>query len=100
MSIILGPLIRILIFALNLYVWVVIASAIISWLIAFNVINTYNRGVHVVRDFLYRITEPALRPLRRFIPYLGGVDIAPIVLILIIYFLEMVLERLYVEIIL
>ena len=62
-----------------------------SWLIAFGVVNTYNRVVYVINDFLYRMTEPALRPFRRFIPNLGGIDISPVVLILVLYFAEMVL---------
>ena len=98
MDIILDPLIQILLIALNFYVWLVIAAAILSWLIAFGVINTYNRFVYMVNDFLYRITDPALRPLRRIVPNLGGIDISPVVLILIIYFIQMVLERVYVEI--
>jgi YggT family protein len=64
-----------------LFVWVVM-----SWLLAFNVINGHNRLVYAVNDFLYRITEPALRPIRRFIPMIGGVDLSPMVLILLIHF--------------
>lgn len=96
MDIVAGPLIAILRIAIHLYIWVVIAAAIMSWLIAFGVVNTYNRVVYVINDFLYRVTEPALRPLRRFIPNLGGIDITPVVLILLLYFIEMVLERIYV----
>ena len=96
MDIVIGPLIQILLVAIRLYVWVVIAAAIMSWLIAFGVVNTYNRVVYLINDFLYRVTEPALAPLRRFIPSLGGVDITPVVLILLLYFLEMVLERIYI----
>lgn len=96
MDIVAGPLISILHIAIHLYIWVVIAAAIMSWLIAFGVVNTYNRVVYVINDFLYRVTEPALRPLRRFIPNLGGIDITPVVLILLLYFIEMVLERIYV----
>ena len=72
--------------AITLYVWALIVSAVLSWLVAFNVVNTRNRFVYVVGDFLYRITEPALRPIRRLIPNLGGIDISPIVLILILFF--------------
>ena len=68
---------------IQLYIYALICSAILSWLIAFKIINTSNRFVFVVIDFLYRLTEPALRPIRRFLPNLGGVDISPIVLILI-----------------
>jgi YggT family protein len=73
---------------LNLYMWVLIASAILSWLVAFNVINTRNRVVYAIGDFLYRITEPVLRPIRRFLPNFGGVDLSPVVLILLLIFLR------------
>lgn len=79
--------------ALNLYVWILIASAIISWLVAFNVINVRNDFVRTVWDMLYRLTEPALRPIRRFLPNLGGIDISPIILLLLIFFLQSVIER-------
>ena len=91
--IVLGPLIQIVIVAINLYIWVVIISAIMSWLIAFSVVNTSNRFVFAVWDFLHKITQPALRPIRRFLPNLGGVDISPVVLILLLYFGEMVLRN-------
>ena len=74
--------------ALNLYVWILIASAVLSWLIAFNVVNTRNQFVSTVWDFLYRITEPALRPIRNMLPNLGGIDISPIILLLIIFFVR------------
>lgn len=73
---------------IQLYIWVLIASAVMSWLVAFNIVNTHNRFVYMVADFLYRITEPALRPLRRYLPLLGGIDISPVVLILILVFLQ------------
>ena len=92
--IVLGPLIEIVIIAINLYVYVVIAQAILSWLIAFNVINTSNQLVYTIASGLYRITEPALRPLRRFIPSFGGIDVTPVVLILVLYFLQRVLQNL------
>ena len=68
--IILDPLIRIVIIALNVYVWLVIASAILSWLVHFGVVNTRNQVVSMIGEFLWRITEPALRPIRRFLPNL------------------------------
>jgi YggT family protein len=74
--------------ALTLYSYVIIASAIFSWLHAFNVINSSNHFVASIGEFLYRVTEPALRPIRRFIPDLGGIDISPIILLLIIFFLQ------------
>lgn len=79
--------------ALNLYVWIIIASAILSWLVAFNVINTRNDFVRMLGDFLYRVTEPALRPIRRVMPNLGGIDLSPIILLLIIFFFQSVIAR-------
>src|SRR3546814_10873571 len=93
LMIIIDPLIRILLYVLQLYIWVLIISAILRWLVAFNVVNTSNRVVYLVGDVLYRLTEPALRPIRRFIPYLGGIDISPVVLLLGIVFVPMVLVR-------
>ena len=74
--------------ALQLYTWILIASAIFSWLYAFNVINSSNHFVNQVGTFLYNVTEPALRPIRRLLPNLGGIDISPIILLLIIFFLR------------
>ena len=73
---------------LQIYVWLLIASAILSWLIAFNVVNTHNQFVATVADFLWRITEPVLRPIRTILPNLGGIDISPVILILIIFFIQ------------
>ena len=73
---------------ISLYIWIVIISAVTSWLVAFNVINTSNRLVYTVADFLYRVTEPALRPIRRFLPNLGGIDLSPVILILLLVFLR------------
>ena len=81
-------LIEVLLIIIDIYIWLLIAMAILSWLIAFNVLNTRNRFVATVIDFLYRITEPALRPLRRIIPTIGGLDISPAVLILILFFVK------------
>ncbi len=77
--------------ALNIYIWFVIGSAIFSWLYAFNVVNTNNRFVVMIGEFLYKVTEPALRPIRRILPDLGGIDISPIVLLLLIYFIRLFL---------
>lgn len=73
---------------IDIYVWLLIANAILSWLIAFNVVNTNNQFVYSIGNFLYKITEPALRPIRRIIPTMGGLDISPIILILLLYFLR------------
>jgi YggT family protein len=78
---------------LNLYIWLLIASAILSWLVAFNVVNTRNQVVSTVAEFLYRITEPVLARIRNFMPNLGGLDISPIIVILVIYFIESVIAR-------
>ncbi len=77
---------------LKLYSYVVIANVIISWLIAFNVLNTQNRFVYAVLDFTYRLTEPFLRRIRRFLPNLGALDISPIILLLLIWFIEMCMK--------
>jgi YggT family protein len=82
------PVIEVIIYLLHIYWWIIIISAVMSWLIAFNVINTYSRPVAMIGDFLYRATEPALRPIRRFLPNLGGLDISPIILLLILWFIE------------
>ncbi|MGE0661013.1 MAG: YggT family protein [Reyranellaceae bacterium] len=81
-------LIKVLLIVIEIYIYLLVAMAVLSWLIAFNVLNTRNRFVAVVIDFLYRITEPLLRPLRRIIPTIGGIDITPAVLILILIFLQ------------
>jgi YggT family protein len=77
--------------ALQLYVWILIAAAVFSWLVAFNVVNVRNPVVGMIGDFLYRITEPALRPIRNMMPDLGGIDISPVILILIIIFIRYVI---------
>ena len=74
--------------ALNLYTWVLIASAIFSWLYAFNVINSRNQFVNAIGSFLFNVTEPVLRPIRRILPNLGGIDISPIIVVLIIFFIR------------
>ncbi|MAO91169.1 MAG: hypothetical protein CMM78_03535 [Rhodospirillaceae bacterium] len=91
MDILLNALIQVVLVALSLYTWLIIASAILSWLVAFNVVNTSNRVVYMIGDFLYRLTEPALRPIRRILPNMGPIDISPIVLLLILFFLQKVL---------
>jgi YggT family protein len=73
---------------ITIYIWLLIAQAVLSWLLAFGVVNRYNRFVTSVGDFLWRITEPLLRPIRSVLPDLGGIDISPIILILLLYFLR------------
>ena len=77
--------------ALQLYIYLLVAAAVLSWLIAFNVVNVRNQFVGMVADFLYRITEPALRPIRNRLPNLGGIDISPVILIFIIIFLRYII---------
>ena len=91
--IVIDPLFRIMSMAIELYIWVIIIGAILSWLIAFNILNTSNQAVYTIIDFLYRITEPALRPIRKFLPNFGGIDISPVVLILGLIFVQMVLSN-------
>jgi YggT family protein len=78
-------------YVLTLYMWVVIAMAILSWLIAFNVVNTRNQVVHMIAELLYRATEPVLRPIRNLLPNLGGIDVSPVILFLIIIFIQSVI---------
>src|SRR5262249_28755368 len=78
--------------ALRLYIYILIAAAIFSWLVAFNVVNVRSPVVGMIGDFLYRITEPALRPIRNMLPSLGGLDISPVILILIIIFIQYCIE--------
>ena len=89
-----APVIEVVVALLDIYWWVVIIQAVASWLIAFNILNTYSRPVSMILDFLYRATEPALRPLRQFVPNLGGLDITPIILLLLIWFVRMELLQL------
>jgi YggT family protein len=89
------PILEIVNFLLRLYWWVVIASAVASWLIAARVINTYNnRAVAMIVDFLHRATEPLLRPIRRILPIIGGFDLSPLVLLLGVWLVQMELTQL------
>ena len=78
---------------IGLYIWLLIGSAVLSWLVVFNVVNTRNRAVIAIGDFLYRVTEPALRPIRRILPHFGGIDISPVVLILLLIFAQNLLRE-------
>ena len=73
---------------ITIYLWIIIINAILSWLVAFNVLNTQNRFVFSVLDVTYKLTDPALNKLRRFIPMFGSIDISPVILILILMFLR------------
>ena len=82
---------------INLYIWILIAAAILSWLVAFNVVNARNPIVANLGEFLYRVTEPALRPIRALLPNLGGIDISPVILIILLLFLQRIIFWLYVQ---
>ena len=84
-------LLDVILIALNIYMWVVIAAVILSWLVAFNVVNTRHPFVSSVAEFLFRITEPALRPIRNLLPNLGGIDISPIILLLAVMLIERII---------
>lgn len=84
-------ILQVVILALNIYWWIVIASAVFSWLYAFNVVNPRNQVVSVIGQFLYQATEPVFRRIRRFMPDLGTIDISPIVVLLAIWLIELVI---------
>ncbi|GLH76971.1 YggT family protein [Bradyrhizobium sp. SSBR45G] len=87
------PIVIVLILVIQFYRYLLIAAAIFSWLVAFDVVNMRSRAVATIGDFLYRITEPALGPIRRRLPNLGGLDISPIILFFLLLLIEMYLER-------
>ena len=73
---------------ITIYIWLLIIQAVLSWLVAFGVVNRHNRAVAMIGDFLWRVTEPLLRPIRRILPDLGGIDISPVILILLLWFID------------
>ena len=77
---------------LKIYTYVVIANVVISWLIAFNILNTSNRFVYSILEFTYKLTDPIYNKIRRFLPHLGAFDISPIILLLLIWFIEMCMK--------
>ena len=91
MDVVIGPLFWLILTVIDIYIWIVLINIILSWLVAFNVINTSNKFVYMIGDFCYRATEPALRPIRNILPNLGGLDISPLALILGLYFLQRVI---------
>ncbi|MBR1088731.1 YggT family protein [Bradyrhizobium sp. GCM10027634] len=86
------PIVFVLIQIISLYRYILIVAAIFSWLIAFNVVNTRNQFVAAVAEFLYRITEPVLAPIRRRLPSFGGLDISPIIVFFLLLLIELYLE--------
>ena len=95
MDIFLGPFLQLVVMILDLYIWIIIIGVILSWLVAFNVVNTQNRFVYTVGDMIHRLTEPVQGRIRRFIPNLGGLDISPLLLIFGLIFLKGVVTNLY-----
>ena len=92
-----GAIVSIIIMVLQWIVWLIIAQAILSWLVAFNVINLHNRFVDGIYTFLNRVTEPLLRPIRKVLPDLGGIDLSPMVLILVIIVIQRMLPALLLD---
>ena len=86
-------LLDVFLIVLQLYWWVIIAAAILSWLVAFNVVNRYNDFVRSIWNFVTALTEPLLRPIRGTVPNLGGIDISPLILLLLIFLLERIIEE-------
>ena len=80
---------------ITIYLWIIIINAILSWLVAFNVLNTQNRFVFSVLDVTYKLTDPALNKIRRFIPTFGSIDISPVILILLLIFLRNVIFEIF-----
>lgn len=83
-----GSILELILVVIRLYTWVVIASAVFSWLYAFNIVNPRNQFVGMIGTMLYKMTEPALAPIRRVLPSMGGLDLSPIVLLLGLWFLQ------------
>jgi YggT family protein len=86
------PIIELILWLLQLYVWIIIITALMSWLISFNVINFRNEFVRMIWDTLNRLTEPVLRPIRERLPSMGGVDISPLVVILLVWLISREIE--------
>ncbi len=97
MDVIGGPLLRLIVTVIDIYMWVIIAGVVLSWLVAFNVINTSNRFVYMIGDFVTRATEPVLKPIRNALPNLGGIDLSAVVLILGLIFLRDIIIQLFVN---
>lgn len=80
---------------ISIYVWILFASAILSWLVVFNVVNAHNPIVRSIGEFLWRVTEPVLAPLRRVLPNLGGIDVSPLILIIGLYFIQKLVNEFF-----
>jgi YggT family protein len=82
MEVLAGPILKLLLTVIDLYVWIIVSGVILNWLTVFKVVNTSNRFVYMIGDFIYRITEPVLGRIRKVLPVLGGFDLSPVALIL------------------
>ena len=80
---------------ITIYLWIIIINAILSWLVAFNILNTQNRFVFSILDATYKMTDPALNKIRRFIPTFGSIDISPVILILFLMFLRNIIFEIF-----
>lgn len=98
MDVFAGPLLKLILTVIDLYIWIVVIGVILSWLTAFKVLNTSNRFVYMVGDFIHRITEPALGRIRKVLPVMGGFDLSPIALILGLMLLQDVFINIIVKI--
>ena len=97
MNIILIPLIQLINYGLNLYIWAIICYALLNLLMSFQVINPYNQFVQIIGQFLSRIIEPFLTHIRKFVPLLGGIDLSPLVLFFIIYLIQGILNQILIQ---
>ena len=95
MDAVLGPFLQVVLIVIDLYIWIIIIGVILSWLVTFNVLNTHNRFVYLVGDVVYRLTEPLQGRIRRLLPHLGGLDISPLVLVLMLIFFRGVITNFY-----
>jgi YggT family protein len=97
MDVIIGPFLKLLYTVIDLYMWIVFIGVVLSWLTQFNVINTTNRVVYMVNDFIYKATEPVLGRIRKFLPVLGGFDLSPIALLLSLILIKDVIYKILIK---
>ncbi|MEE2698190.1 MAG: YggT family protein [Pseudomonadota bacterium] len=83
-----NPFVWLVITVIDLYIWIVIIGVVLSWLVAFNVVNSSNRLIYIIGDFTHRFTNPVLRRIRQYIPNIGGMDISPVLLLICLIFLQ------------
>jgi YggT family protein len=98
MNTILIPLLQVISVALDIYKWIVIVSVVLSWLVAFGVINSHNQFIRMVGGALHQMVEPVLRRIRRVVPPFGNVDVSPIILFLLILFIQLLINQIIIRI--